>query len=258
MKAQRILIFLLVILALSVLAILYPRLTGQVITSTNQQTEYPKETAILNRVIDGDTIEVTGNEIGNKTHIRLLGINTPEKKMPFCNEAANFLKQFVNKTIILQRDFTNKDMYGRSLRYIFYNDSMVNLQILENGFANTYYLDKLKYEKELIEAEAQAKTQEKGIWTKSAEECASCIYLKELNYKEEFFTIGNNCSFSCNLTKWFVKDAGRNTFYLSNLNSQEEKTFNSKNSTNVWNDEGDRLFLFDKNGKMVTFYEYFS
>lgn len=48
-------------------------MTGQ----TVKQTEYPKETAILERVIDGDTIVY---RIGNiSQHCRLLGRIKPEK-----------------------------------------------------------------------------------------------------------------------------------------------------------------------------------
>jgi len=72
MKNKRFFIFILIILALSILSIYYPKLTGN---ATQTQVNYEKETAILNRVVDGDTIEVTGPIIGNKTHLRLLGIN---------------------------------------------------------------------------------------------------------------------------------------------------------------------------------------
>jgi len=254
MNLKRILTFFLVILALSIISILYnPNPTGNTI-----KQDYPNETAILERVIDGDTIVVTGDTIGNSTHIRLLGINTPEKKMPFSNEAANFLKQFENKTIVLQRDWEDIDKYKRKLRYVFYEGNFINKKILENGFANTYYLPGLRYESELKNAETSAKEQGIGIWTKSQETCAenNCIVLNELNYTDEFFAIQNICNFDCDMNGWFVKDAGRNVFYLSNLNSGEQKTYPSKNNTNIWNNDGDRFFMFDKNGYLVLFYEY--
>lgn len=68
MKIKRFLIFLLVIIFLSVLAVYYPHLTGNSISNSNQ--EYEKESCSVNRVIDGDTLICD-----NKT-IRLLGINT--------------------------------------------------------------------------------------------------------------------------------------------------------------------------------------
>ena len=71
MKLKRILIFFLVILLLSIISIYYPELTGN-ITNT-QDNYYQKETAILTRVVDGDTIHVLVN--GEDWTIRMLGIN---------------------------------------------------------------------------------------------------------------------------------------------------------------------------------------
>jgi len=69
MNTRRILAFFLVVLLLTLISYFQPHFTGQAI----KQAEYPKETAILERVIDGDTIVY---RIGNITqHCRLLGIN---------------------------------------------------------------------------------------------------------------------------------------------------------------------------------------
>jgi endonuclease YncB( thermonuclease family) len=250
MKAKRLLIFFLVILLLSIFSIIYPTLTGQV----TKPIEYEKEPATLLRVIDGDTIEVLLNN--EKASIRMLGINTPEKKMPFCDEAKNFLKQFENKTIFLLRDKEDIDKYNRKLRYVFFEDRLLNKEILENGFANAYMLEDLKYEQDFKLAEKTARLNEMGIWTKSEEVCASCIVLSELNATEEFFVLENNCNFDCTLDGWFVKDAGRNVFYLSAIKSGEQEKVFSKNNKSVWNDVGDSFFMFDKSGLLVEYYEY--
>jgi endonuclease YncB( thermonuclease family) len=74
MAAKRFLIFLFVILLLGLLSFFYPQiqeLTGQAATSTS--TEYPKEPAVLIRVVDGDTIHALVN--GEDQTIRMLGIN---------------------------------------------------------------------------------------------------------------------------------------------------------------------------------------
>jgi len=247
MNAKRLLIFFLIILLLSILSIFYPALTGQVTKSI----EYEKEPATLIRVIDGDTIEVDDG-----AHIRLLGINTPEKKMPFSGEAANFLKQFENKTIFLLRDKEDIDKYKRKLRYVFFEDRLLNREILEKGFASAYMLEDLKYADDFKIAEKTARLNEVGIWKKSPDICASCIVLNELNATEEFFIIKNNCQFDCTLDGWFVKDSGRNTFYLSLISAGEEEKVLSKNNKSVWNDAGDSFFMFDKSGLLVEYYEY--
>lgn len=80
MKYKRLLIFILIIILLGLLAYFYPQVqslaTGKSISNIN--TNYQPESAFVNRVIDGDTIVVTGPTIGNQTHIRLLGINNPK------------------------------------------------------------------------------------------------------------------------------------------------------------------------------------
>ena len=103
MRLKRIAAFFLIIFLLSIFSYFYPKLTGESI----EDNEYEKETTFVNRVIDGDTIET---DIGT---IRLLGINTPEKKMPYYQEAKDFLKQIENKTIDILRDNEDEDKYNR-------------------------------------------------------------------------------------------------------------------------------------------------
>lgn len=259
MKIKRLLIFLLVLLALALFSIYYPSIQKAINPTGNAvQESYVEENATLVRVIDGDTIVVNGEEIGNDVHVRLLGINAPEKSMPFSKESANFLKQFVNKTIQLLRDKDDTDMYKRKLRYVFYGERLLDMESLGLGWSSSYYYSGLKYEKELLAAETDARVKGVGIWTKSNETCAveGCILLNELNPFEEYFTIENNCSFACKLDGWFVKDAGRNTFYLANLSVGEQKTYNSTNGKDIWNNNGDRFFMFDENGLLVVYYSY--
>ena len=249
MKNKRFFIFILIILAHSLLSIYYPKLTGN---ATSTQVNYEKEEAILERVVDGDTIIY---RIGNISQsCRLLGINTPEKNMPYSNESKAFLAQFVNKTLQLARDKTDTDKYQRKLRYIFYDDRLINLEIVERGLANAYMLDGLKYSDAFLRAEEQARKFGVGIWTKSQENCANCIILDNINTSIDTFILENICNFDCNLSGWFVKDAGRNTLYLASLAANSKQTFQSKKG--VWADAGDEFFLFDKSGKLDLYYQY--
>ncbi len=252
MAIKRIIAFLMIIVLLGIFSVFYPTIqTSLGISGNSAQTQYPLESATLLRVIDGDTIE-----IDEGAHIRMLGINTPEKKMPFSNESKNFLKQFEGKQITLERDWEDTDKYKRKLRYIFYESRFLNQEILELGLANSYYTSNLKYEQQLLNAENQAKTLQIGIWTKSNSNCVNCIKLDELNAEQEYFTILNQCGFNCNLEGWFVKDAGRNTISLSNLPAESEQTYASPNKKDIWNNNGDRLFIFDDKGLLVLFFSY--
>jgi hypothetical protein len=188
----------------------------------------------------------------------LLGINAPEKKMPMANESRRFLEQFVNQTIYLQRDVEDEDKYDRKLRYVFAGEEgerFLNLELLENGYVSSYIFGEQSYTQEILRAEEQARNLGLGIWEKSKEECAinNCIKLNELNSTAEYFIIENICSSSCSMDGWFVKDTGRNTFYLNNLTSGNQEKYNS---TEVWNNDHDSFFMFDEEGKIVIFYAY--
>ena len=132
--------------------------TGQVIK------ENPKEGPFLViKVVDGDTLEINTRE-----RIRLSGINTPEKKECYYKEAKDALTNLtLNKTVYIQQDITNKDKYGRLLRYIYLDDLLVNEYLVENGYARVF--DKYKedtskyYSLKAIEVEAIRLN--KGVWS---------------------------------------------------------------------------------------------
>ncbi len=248
---KRLLAFLLIIILLALLAIYYPYLvsllTGKSVVNTSN-INYQTEKAFVIRVIDGDTVET---DLGN---VRLLGINTPEKKKPYYEEAKEFLIiEIENKSIELLRDKEDTDKYDRRLRYVFYENRLLNVEILQQGIATSFMLNDLKYKDKLAGAEKFAKQNEIGLWKKSDDVCSDCIKLLELNGEEEFFVIKNNCEFDCNLNGWLVKDDANHFFQLNNLQGGEEKRYDSKN---IWNDAGDRFFMRDDEGKLVVFYEY--
>jgi micrococcal nuclease len=243
MQKKRFLIFCLIIFLLAILSIYYPEKTGKTIE------EYEKEPAFAIRIIDGDTIET------DKGTIRLLGINAPEKNKPNYDEATNFLRQFENKSIEILRDAEDLDKYGRKLRYVFYQSNMINFQILEQGLATAFMLKGLKFKDKLQRAEDNARRQNTGLWKQSSDKCATCIRLAELNHEEEFFILQNTCTFSCNLSGWRVKDDANHFFNLLPLASKASDKYTSKN---IWNNEEDRFFMRDAEGKLVLFYAYSS
>lgn len=109
-----------------------------------------KETILSNtikynvtKVIDGDTIEVSNSS--EKLTIRILGIDTPELHKPntpvqcYAKEAQLFLEKLIlNKDVEIQKDIEDVDIYGRKLRYVYYNSQNISTILLENGFAYLY------------------------------------------------------------------------------------------------------------------------
>jgi hypothetical protein len=198
-------------------------------------------------VIDGDTLVY---EIGNITqHCRLLGINTPEKKNPGYEEATSYLKQYEGKQIEVED--RGKDKYQRTLAYIYFNNKLLNEEILKLGLATLYVYDKDENYNKLEKAEKQARKNEAGLWKKS--ENYGCIKLVELKWKEnercknqEQLILNNNCR-------------EMNIILKDDANHIEKIQLNQglfvQNFSCVWNDAGDSLFVRDDSG-LLLFYRY--
>lgn len=127
-------------------------------------TEERKETAYVTRVIDGDTIEVDLN--GKAYRVRYIGINSPEYDQPFGNEATQANSSLVSgKTVILKKDVSETDKYGRLLRYVFVGDLFVNAHLVKFGWAQaaTYPPD-VKYSSYFVSLEREARENNEGCW----------------------------------------------------------------------------------------------
>jgi len=152
---KRILIFFSVIVFLGILSVYYPYLVGD---KEIIKQEYEKKTCFVNRIIDGDTL------VCNNETIRLLGINTPEKGEAFSDEATEFLRQVEGKEVEILRDWEDKGKYHRKLRYIFYENRLINVEIVEQGLAIAFMTERLKYEEKFFNAEKFAQENCLRIW----------------------------------------------------------------------------------------------
>ncbi len=143
-----------------------------------QQTKFDGPYVVEN-VVDGDTLDV---EFGR---IRLSGINTPETGECYYEEAKEKLTQLtLGQEIILERDDTDLDKYGRSLRYIYVNDTFVNGYLVVEGYARVFdkYNETTKYYLDLKILEQQAQDQKKGIWN-CTDPLQGCLYVASKNSK---------------------------------------------------------------------------
>ncbi len=91
--------------------------------------------AQLISVTDGDTIRVTLN--GAEEIVRYVGIDTPERGQPGYRAATEANRTLLgNGALYLVPDVTNRDNFGRLLRYIYTADgTFVNQQMLAQGWA---------------------------------------------------------------------------------------------------------------------------
>ncbi|MGR3309350.1 MAG: thermonuclease family protein [Candidatus Brocadiales bacterium] len=119
------------------------------------------------RVIDGDTIVV--EKVGK---VRLLGINTPEMKdihrgvQRFGMESAMFTEQnLLGKQVRLEYDVIRVDRFGRTLAYVYVEDTLFNAELIKQGYALVYAKHPYKYLDEFRRLEKDARKNGRGLWS---------------------------------------------------------------------------------------------
>jgi len=142
--------------------------------------EQPAKTALhsspglysIDHFVDGDTIAVDMN--GSVETVRMIGIDTPETHRPntpvqcYGPEAAAYIKQLIgNNKVRLQADSldTNRDRYGRLLRYVYLPDGrLVETELLTNGYAFAYTGFPFEKKAEFVANQQAASDAKKGLW----------------------------------------------------------------------------------------------
>ena len=110
----------------------------------------------INRVLDGDTIDVTidlGFDLYKKERVRVAGVDTPEKRTRDLEEkelgidATNWLKEKLDSTIAGDDELTVRTelhggvgKYGRLLGWLYIGDGSLSLneQMITEGYAWAY------------------------------------------------------------------------------------------------------------------------
>ncbi len=150
-----------------------------------------REEAIVSRVIDGDTIELSD---GRK--VRYIGVDTPETQHPqkgqecFGEEAKKFnFKLVAGKQVKLEQDVSDIDKYGRILRYVWVGEDLVNEILVRQGYAYaSSYPPDVKYQDKFRAAQEEAQQLEVGLW----KACKDQTEAKKMEInKEECFIKGN-------------------------------------------------------------------
>ena len=125
------------------------------------------------RVIDGDTIE-----LDTKEKVRYIGVDTPELHDPrkkvecFAKEAYLENQKLVEgKSVRLDKDISDKDKYGRLLRYVYLDvkavtqSFFVNEYLVKEGYANvSTFPPDVKFSDLFLKAEKVARENKKGLW----------------------------------------------------------------------------------------------
>ncbi|MCX6816899.1 MAG: thermonuclease family protein [Candidatus Beckwithbacteria bacterium] len=109
-------------------------------------------------VIDGDTLVMDG-----KVRLRLRHIDAPE--LEFCGgeEAKDLLTKLVDQKKIRVEEKI-MDQYGRPMALVYIGDTLVNLKMLESGWAR-YHSDQTSQTEPIQAVANQAKTDRLGIYS---------------------------------------------------------------------------------------------
>ena len=144
------------------------------------------------RVVDGDTIIVSKN--WEEQTIRLIWIDTPEtvnpKKSVECfwpESSAKARELLIWKKVRLESDISqeNKDIYGRLLRYVYWEDgTFFNVYMIQNWYAFEYtYKKAYNYQDTFKALENEAKN--KQLWFWNPETCNWSLEINKDNTEKD-------------------------------------------------------------------------
>ena len=125
-------------------------------TPPSRKSCYNFRVTKINRVVDGDTIDVTidlGFDLQKKERVRIAGVDTPEKRTRDKEEkalgidATNWMKEKLNEALkgddnlVIRTELVGGvGKYGRLLGWLYVGASTVSLneQMIEEGYAWAY------------------------------------------------------------------------------------------------------------------------
>ncbi len=141
------------------------------------------EWAVISRVIDGDTVELAGGE-----KVRYIGIDTPELGSPSRWGVLALRARELNQSLVLGRrvwlgiDESERDRYGRLLRYVFIVPQdggakvFINAELVRLGLARSLPLaPDLRHAPLFRRLERKAREQGRGIWSEEDSKASSSL-----------------------------------------------------------------------------------
>lgn len=129
-------------------------------------------TAQVIDVIDGDTIAVLFDD-GTVERVRYIGVDTPETVHPrrgvdcYGPEASARNKELVSGVrVFLEKDVSERDRYGRLLRYVWLEDgTFVGAQLVADGYAQVVtYPPDVRWVDLYRELQRVAREEGRGLW----------------------------------------------------------------------------------------------
>lgn len=230
---------------------------------------------ILLEVFDGDTVLVSIE--GVEEEVRLLGINAPEQDECFgaqAREAAATLLAAGPLRLDLEAE---RDQFGRLLAYVHAGETLLNLALVEDGFALALQDDHPRLA-EFLQADERAFAGGLGLWAADACGVPSSAPVTLLGVEfdprgpdeddlnGEWVLLGNLADQDADLTGWMLRDESSEHRYRfprgTRLRPGEQVTVHTGcgddgagdlywcESGPVWNNGGDTALLLDPAGNV--------
>jgi micrococcal nuclease len=142
----------------------------------------PREEAVVTKITDGDSIEVEVDGVAFR--VRYVGMNAPEMNGEPLGEESRAANAALlgGKTIVMIRDLSEADRYGRLLRHVFADGVFVNRELVRLGLARAEdYPPDVSCSSEMRAAEDEARAALRGMWgllgspTYATNAGASCV-----------------------------------------------------------------------------------
>lgn len=248
---------------------------------SSQASDRSTTAPLVTEVIDGDTISVVVD--GDTERLRLIGINAPERGECLAEEATGWMRVRIRgQTVVLANDVSDRDRYGRLLRYVEIDGADIGAELVRAGLAiaRRYPPDTARHAEYEV-AQRAAEQAGAGMWAPDA--CGGVrtdadVVIAEvrfdaagddnLNLTDEWVRIANQGRRPLDLTGWILKDESASHRYSFPpgfaLEPGADVTVRTGCGTDsatdlhwcmegsaVWNNGGDTAFLLDPHGNVV-------
>lgn len=123
------------------------------------------------RVVSGQSLEVLGmaEQPNLISSVRLIGIDSPDlRQRPWGDGAKELLERLigdVEKPVRLEFDVETKDKIGRTLAYVWKDQTLLNEEVVKQGYA--LFVERSpnhKYDQRLERAQQWARLMGQGLW----------------------------------------------------------------------------------------------
>lgn len=247
---------------------------------SNSIDDTPGEVVTVARVLDGDSLVVSID--GMEAEVRLLGINSPERRECFAQQAKDRTISLAAGQIRLEQE--GEDRFGRLLGYAFSGDgSLINRQLIDEGLALALSIDHPR-RSEFKAAEEAARENDRGRW--QTEACGPAhparIAIIDLepnapgddaqNPNGEWVELSNQGAQSVRMSGWILQDeSSSNRFafppdFMLPPGAQVRIFSGCGDATSdalywceggaVWSNGGDTAYLLDPSGNVAARYAF--